>query len=229
MQPEITIPSEAKALMQDAEKTLQLVRDYQIQTAADYEGAAEQLKAIKSKAKSLDEQRKAITKPLDDAKQQVMNLFRPPLQFLADAESLIKRGMADFQREQERLRLEAQRKAEEQARKEQERLARRAKQAAEKGQADKAEQLAMQAQMVQAPVVAFEKPKAAGVSVRKNWKADVVDFDALVKAVAAGKAPARLLMVNTTELNKIAKALQADTDIPGVRVYAEDVVAARAI
>ena len=27
MQPEITIPSEAKALMQDAEKTLQLVRD----------------------------------------------------------------------------------------------------------------------------------------------------------------------------------------------------------
>src|SRR5690606_29862260 len=148
-----------------AEKTLQLVRDYQIQTAADYEGAAEQLKAIKSKAKSLDEQRKAITKPLDDAKRQVMNLFRPPLQFLADAESLIKRSMADFQREQERLRLEAQRKAEEQARKEQERLARRAEQAAEKGQADKAEQLAMQAQMVQAPVVAFEKPKAAGVSV----------------------------------------------------------------
>lgn len=225
MQPEI--PNKAKELMKDAEQTLELVKDYRIQTSGDYEAAATQLATIKSKAKELESQRKAITKPLDDAKRQVMDLFRQPLQFLSDAEGVIKQGMAAFTREQERLRLEQQRKAEEAARKERERLERRAAKAAEKGQEDKAFELQAQAETVHPPVVAFEKPQARGVSVRQNWKAEVVDFQALVRAVAEGKAPARLLKVDQTELNKLAKALQDELSYPGVRAYAEDVVAAR--
>jgi hypothetical protein len=227
MQPEVRIPNEAKELMADAERTLEVVKDYQIQNAEDYASAGEQLTAIKTKAKELEGQRKAITAPLDAAKRQVMDLFRAPLQFLTDAEGVIKRSMADFQRAEEARAREEQRKAEERARKEQERLARRAEKAAEKGQADKAEELQAQSQAVQAPIAQFHKPKAQGVSIRQNWKAEVIDLTALARAVADGKVPARMIQANQQELNKLAKALQADMDVPGVRAIAEDVVSAR--
>lgn len=62
-----------------------------------------------------------------------------------------------------------------------------------------------------APVV----PKTEGVSVRETWKAEVVDFAALV---AAGD-PAYLLP-NQSALDGIARALKGAAKIPGVRFVA---------
>jgi DNA repair exonuclease SbcCD ATPase subunit len=82
-----------------------------------------------------------------------------------------------------------------------------------------------------APIARIAVPapaKAQGMSVRENWKAEVLDLDAVVNAAAAGDANARgILQVNQTALNGLARSLKAQLRIPGVRAYDEPVVAAR--
>lgn len=83
------------------------------------------------------------------------------------------------------------------------------------------------------PVVAVrpprvEPPKAEGVSFRTQYRAEVVDFAALVQAVATGKAPLTMLQADQAELNRMARALRQAMDLPGVRVVEERIVAARA-
>jgi hypothetical protein len=228
MQPEINIPQEAEERMEDARRTLELVRDYEVVSTEQYTLAGEQLAAIKTKSKELDAQRKNITKPLDETKRQIMDLFREPLSFLAEAERTIKRGMAEFHRAEEARGREEQRQAEEAARKERERLQRRAAKAAEKGQEEKAAALAERSETVADPVVAFDKPKAKGVSVREEWRGEVNDKMALIKVVAEGKAPPTLLEVNQAEINRYAKVMRGNMAVPGVRFFTQEIVSARA-
>lgn len=80
--------------------------------------------------------------------------------------------------------------------------------------------------------IATIAPKAAGVSTRQNWKAEVIDFKALVLA-AAERAKAGddfllgFLLPNDKALGMAAKSMQRKLVIPGVRVYAEDVLSVR--
>lgn len=66
----------------------------------------------------------------------------------------------------------------------------------------------------------------AGVSLRETWRAEVVDFMALVKAVAAGKAPESYLLPNDQLLNQQARSLKDELRLPGVKVFKETGVAA---
>ena len=80
--------------------------------------------------------------------------------------------------------------------------------------------------------IATIAPKAAGVSTRQNWKAEVTDFKALVLA-AAERAKAGddfllgFLLPNDKALGMAAKSMQRKLVIDGVRVYAEDVLSVR--
>jgi hypothetical protein len=108
----------------------------------------------------------------------------------------------------------------------------RARKEAEEKRLREAEVLA-QAGMSEAASVALDAPldvaefmpameglvAASGVSYRANWKAEVVDLMALVKAVAAGQQPATVLLPNMTALNQMAKAYHNTQAIPGVRQY----------
>lgn len=78
-----------------------------------------------------------------------------------------------------------------------------------------------------APVVA-EKSSLKGISSRDSYKAEVVDLMALVKAVAAGEASIALLEANTKVINKQVAALKTEFKVPGIRVYTQAVVSARA-
>lgn len=101
--------------------------------------------------------------------------------------------------------------------------------------AEEAEQIRMEAEMeaenAKAAVATQAAPKAKGVSSRKNWKGEVIDLPAFLKAVAAGNDPrlkAELLKVNQPALNKLVKALEDGLkDVPGLRVFYEDVVSVR--
>lgn len=66
-----------------------------------------------------------------------------------------------------------------------------------------------------APRVAARK----GVSVRKNWKVKVTDPMKLIRAVAEGKANASLVVPDMQALNKLAKALEKNFDVPGVEAF----------
>ena len=88
---ENNIPQEAVVLAKEAEEMMVGANRYKITTATEYTGAAEQLKLVKAKAKDLDTTRKNLTQPIDESKKRIMDFFRAPLQFLADAEAAIKK------------------------------------------------------------------------------------------------------------------------------------------
>jgi colicin import membrane protein len=79
-----------------------------------------------------------------------------------------------------------------------------------------------------APVhVETQTAKVAGVSSRKTWKAEVTDPVAFVKYVAEHPEHVNLLQVNMTQLNALARAMQENLKIPGVRVFQDRTHAVR--
>lgn len=212
----------ALALAQEAETTLTLAKEYLIDGPEMYGLAAEELKAIKSKARDLDEMRKSMTRPLDDAKKRIMDFFNKPLSFLTEAESLIKRSMLTYDREQERKRKEEEDRLRAAARAEQERLQKEAEEKASQLAAEGKTEQAIEAAVVPVvplPTVHVEQPKVAGISRRQNWKARIVD---------QMKVPRQFLTVDEKALNAYAKATKGEVPVDGVEFYAEDIIAAGA-
>lgn len=64
-----------------------------------------------------------------------------------------------------------------------------------------------------------EPPKASGR--RETWSAEVVDFAALVHAVAAGRVPLTVLKPHQPALNELARAYRQTLDVPGVRAVSD--------
>ena len=68
------------------------------------------------------------------------------------------------------------------------------------------------------PTVQSTVPKVAGISYRETHSAEVMDFAALVKAVADGKAPMAYLLPNQIALNAAARSLKEELNsLPGLR------------
>jgi hypothetical protein len=132
-----------------------------------------------------------------------------------------------WRKEQERLE-QIRRYEEEKARREAEERALEEAQALEDmGFTDAADEIL--AAPVVTPTIHIQEPqKGAGVSYRENWKAEVVDINALIKAIAAGLAPAAYLMPNESALNAAAKAFKGTVQIPGV-VFKTELIQARRI
>src|SRR3990167_3207360 len=99
---------QADEASKQAVATLTEARSITIKTQDEYDKASEVLKVIKGRIKLLDTLRKGITKPLDEAKQKVMDLFRAPLEHYAEAEGVLKQGMLTYSEEQETLRRKEQ-------------------------------------------------------------------------------------------------------------------------
>lgn len=221
-----SLPDQAE-LIGRAETKLREANSYVITTSAMAEAAADDLKKIKGLAKELDEQRKEITKPLDDEKAGVMDYYRPAQNFLADAESILKNKLNIYLQVVEKRRREEQAKAEEAARKERERLEEQARKAEASGKSEKADALRENAAAVSTHVVQ-EAPKLAGVSVRTLWRAKVIDKRALVEAALNRSDVMSLIQVDETALNKLATALKENLSIPGVEAYSENSMSAKA-
>ena len=201
-----------------------LVAKLTIVNQTSYETAADLLKSIKAMSKDAEEARKKITSPLDACKTAVMDLFRPISTRLDNSERHIKSLMIAYSTEQERLRAAQEEKLRKQAeaeeKKKREALEARAAKALADGKTEKAEELQQQAAevYVPAPILASTVQKPAGVSMRKLWKARVID---------ANKVPRGYLMVDEKKLDAQAKATQDSLAVPGVEFYFENVLASR--
>ena len=148
---------------------------------------------------------------------------------LKEVEVILKLGIRTWDNEQERLRLEAQRRADEEAQRQNEEARLQQGIAAEQNGASEADVQAIVEAPSAAPppVVAPTYQKRQGVSVRENWKAEVVNLDLLVQAVAQHKAPLNCLQANQVALNQLARAQKQALSIPGVRAVNDAVVSAR--
>ena len=153
-------------------------------------------------------------------------------------ERAIREAAADAQRKADAEAAEARRSGDEAAARAAEETARIAQEAAR--QAAAAATAAAEAARAEieladiAPIAAptVLAPKAAGISTRQNWKAEVLDLKALVTAAAAGIASGDTtllgyLQANEKAIGQVAKALKNQARIPGVRIYAEDTLAVR--
>lgn len=239
---------DANQLNTRAHAALTMVESMVIDSQETYDLAADELKAIKHKAKTLEDQRTGITGPINKALKAVNDLFRGPSQYLEQAEKIIKGKMLTYSAEQERIAAEERRKAEALVRAEQERLAREAaaKEAAAKAEADaliaagnaekaaevqaqaaiEAASITATAQVMTAPVVEVSVAKVSGISQRSVWKAEVTDKAALIAFIAANPQFQNLLEVNTSALNQMAKAMKDTMQIAGVRAFEEKTLAA---
>lgn len=173
--------------------------------------AGDELRSITGKRKEIEELRLTLTRPLDESKKRIMELFRAPTERLEQAEGMLRLEVVAYQRaeqakaealrreqeaklaaeraEAERARREAEqreREALEAARNaatEAEREAAQAAAAAASAQREEAQAQAEIAEIAPAPLIP-EAPKAEGVSMRQTWKAEVTDLRALILAAA---------------------------------------------
>ena len=220
----------ASVLTQSADRVLAVAKAIVVDSPEMAEIAATELVSIKARAKELDEERKRITKPMDDAKKAVIDVYKPAIEKLGQAETALKTSILAYQKEQQRIADLAAAEEARKAREEAEKLRAKAEKMEAKGKTEDADALRNVAAMtVAAPVTVAAPTKLAGVSSRKVWKANVTDRSAAIKALAENPAYQHLLTIDEAALNKLAAAMKnPNSPIPGVVFYEDSVMSARA-
>jgi hypothetical protein len=229
-----TLTPEAKALVHEADTALTGISAIRVTTPEECQGLVDQLKDIKTKAKKLEEIRFSMTRPIDAAKQAIMDFFRGPAEVLAKCETVGKAEISRWNAEQARIAAAAEAERRRQEALERERLAEEQRQAEallaqadaamEAGDVEAAEKLEAQAAHVQeaaTPICApvnFAPVKAKGTSSRKIWKCRVTNPDLV---------PREYWMINADALDAFAKAMKENARLPGCEFTCEDCVSIR--
>ena len=163
---------------------------YAVTTAEQYQHGAEDLKRVKAAQKKLEETRTSLTKPINESLRRLNDFFRAPTDRLAAIERTIKTALTRFADEQERLRREEQRRAEEAARRERERLEAQAREAErkarEKAEAERkaTEEARQAAEKAAAEGRAEEARKAAAAAAAAEARAAATEAKAAEKVEA---------------------------------------------
>ncbi len=225
------VPVEAQRVVEETEIMVKSYDNYIVANQENYNNAGESLKTIKAKFKEVDELRKSLTKPLDDSKKRIMELFGKPLDFLTKAESAVKSAMIKWQQEQERIRLAEEDRLAEIQRKAAAELERKAKEAeakianlktaearanAEAKAADLRKQAAETVAI--APAVVSKVEDVAGISTRKVWKFRIVDVN---------KIPREFLIPDEKLIGKMGEVTKGTKKIDGVEFYSENIIVSR--
>ncbi len=71
------------------------------------------------------------------------------------------------------------------------------------------------------PVAPAATQKVEGVSTAAHWTWELVDFDAVLRAVCAGSVPKEVLALDTKYLNRIASAVKDTVKWDGLRFFDE--------
>ena len=226
MNPDKAIPSEQQ-LAQVSSPILATAQSLVIDSPTMYEVAADELKTIKGRYKQLEEQRKAITQPMDAAKKQVMELFKKPLEQLEQAEKILKASMLDYQQATARAAAEAQRKLDEAAAAERARMAEAAKTAEQTGDVGAAIAMQAAAEMVVAPTIQTTPAKVAGISTTVRWSAEVVSKADFLRHALANPELLDAVEISQPFLNKLAVAMKDKLNLPGIKAVATESISAR--
>lgn len=251
----LTLPDQA-AMTSRAERALAFIEAFAVDSPENYALAADELKAIKTKASALEDQRTGITGPMNQALRAINALFKGPGELLERAERVLKGKMLGWDQEQARLaRIERERAeliaAAERKRLADEAAARQAEadaqaeaarkaaaagdaQAAALAQANadrahsQAQEAAFTSQMVVAAPIAVPAAKFKGISTSTRLDFEIVDLHALVRHVAQRPELLALLRADDVKLRAYVKGLGMAAQLPGVRVFEDQVMSARA-
>jgi hypothetical protein len=243
------------ALTAQATMFLEAAKDVVIDSDDMLQIAATELQGIKALGSAWDAKRKSITKPLDDAKKAVMDLFRVPCDTLASAEQIIKRAMSNYaieldrKREAERraqeeaARVAGARQAEEAARLEAEAMLTRAKAGEAEAQGNveaacaltavadaataEAQTLALEAAAPVMAALAIAPTKVKGASFADDVQVSVADKLELVRSILDNPTFLYLLDVRAGDLKTAVRKGGDQFPLRGLSVVKTKVVAAR--
>lgn len=148
---------------------------------------------------------------------------------LEAAEVMTKNEIRNWDMKQEQIRQEQQRAAQEEAERiERETKEKHALEAIDAGMnVDQVNAILESPPTAVAPVIATTYQKAAGVGLRDNWQARVIDIKKLCAAVAKGTVPVTYVLANESALNARARADRETLNIPGVQAFNNPIVSGR--
>ena len=147
-----------------------------------------------------------------------------------EAETIIKPRLASYHEDQERKRREEEERLRQEAIKkaDEERLA-DAISADQSGMKDLSDAILDGPAYVPTVVAPKSAATVAGISFRDQWKAEVFDLKALLRAVLENKVPVNVIDANMTVLNGLARNLKGQLNYPGVRIIVEKITSGRSI
>jgi hypothetical protein len=190
--------------------------------------ARERARALRGGEKEITELFERARKAADTAKKEILATRDGLIGPLAEARSLYERKALDYE-DQERRKAEAEaRRLQEIARKQEEdRILAEAEAAQNTGDVATAE--AIISEPVSVPMVQVVPAVAtvAGSGTRVTWSAEVFDFLAFVRHVAAHPEHLALLEPNGPNLNRLAVSLHEALNLPGVRAVSKTAIASR--
>jgi len=216
------INKEAEARANEAIQYVEEFGAIVIKTDEVYSASGEILKQIKQKKNILEEERKKMTVPLDDAKKAIMDFFRRPITMLENLEGNIKANMLAYYNEKEKARrAEEQRQrdiAAEEERKAKAKIDKEIAKAEAKGQDTTELEMKKESVYIPPAEVAASTPKVAGVSARKVWTYKIVNRDLI---------PKEYMIPNEALLRSTATSTKGTMEVPGVVFYQESSMSAR--
>lgn len=251
--PDLKSDSDFAATQPEVNKLTAFARAIVIKTAKQYEDAADYLKSIKGMLKRIEEARTRVTKPLNESLREVNRQAKEASDPLALAEAQIKSAMVAHQNEQERLRLEQQRQADEVARKERDRIETQRREAEAKARAEQdrlrkeAEAAAAAGRTAEAAKLAAKAASVAEKSAARDAAleersamvvAPVIQREApKVSGISAREVwryeitdpdllPREYTIPDEKAIGGVVRSLKGNTRIAGVRVWKDTSMAA---
>lgn len=219
-----------------------------------YSLAAAELVDLQAVYKRIEDQRLAITRPMDAAKKLIMDLFRKPLDRLDGQIKMLKGSMLEYDREEKRKAAVQQALLDKIANEQRVQLAAEAKKQADLAAAEHARanelmavgdtegvaaaltaaeeahntSLALQQTtgVVIAATAATNVPTVEGITTADVWKARITDLPALLRYIADHPEYHDWIDVKMMGLNELAKAQRTELRIPGVEAHEEARIAA---
>lgn len=192
-----------------------------IVTPEDAEEATKFGRLLQTAVKETETFFKGVKSQIDDIKKPVLQAEKDDIGPYNTEKARLGGLLTTYQAEERRKREEAERVAREAAQKAAEEEAiQRALDLAAAGEGEAAN-AALEEPVVAAPVVIpVSAPKPTGSVARKNYKAEVTDFKALVKAVAEGKVPILALQPNEVFIGQQARSMGEAFEgfYPGVKL-----------
>lgn len=183
------------------------------------ESAGSFLVEIKTILKRIDETFNEPIKQANTTHKTILAAKKKHTEPLTRAERVIKAGITTYRSEQRVIQEQREQRLREQARRqEDERILLEASELEESGKPEEAEALIEQPVYLP-PIVLPKETKVQGISTRTAWKWRLRNKSLL---------PPQYLTVDEKALNKVVAALGQQCDIPGIEVYAEEIVSARA-
>ncbi len=173
------------------------------------EHGKELAKAGKKIKDAIEERRLLITKPYLDEKKRIDDFVKNNLMEGLDSSiKSLREKLLAFEKEQERIRVEAQRKKEAERRAKEEEMERKLKEAAEQGNVQASEEAMKLNEEINS--ITENAPVVKSKDVRKVWTYEVID-ESLI--------PRQFL---TIDEKKVKQAISAGTrEIPGINIFQE--------